>query len=413
MKKIITLVLVMLMMTNMVFAETPVLISAKLTEEYAGFVVSYEDQTLVLEVEETYMVFEDPDNVMNLTSLKAKDHVRIEVVEKEGAKVLLQMIGYSPIMYVQPNLFTVTKDGDRFELEFSENPSTGYTWQYQIKNHDHVTYVSDNYTSNSDLLGAPGQRTFTFEVNERGVSTISFKNVRGDGSVSDSVDVLVYKTEDKLFVEADQVMSIASGQIMDGQTSYDTIGLQVNNQALDLKVMPVKENGVVMLPLAETLRALDFQVDWYSETQTIEISKGPQWTSITLGENAYFKNKMAPSPLSAPPMIMDGRTMVPAEFFHVILGLGIQVESSNFKITDQENMTYSGYIKNITYDETGMKTYHLGYDADTDTIDIVIHTSNAYTFVQKDFEIGQKVNAITSMVTTRSIPAQTSGYIIY
>lgn len=413
MKRIISLVIVMLLITNMVFANTPKLIASNPVEEYAGFVVTYEDDTLVLEVEGDYITFEDTNGVFNLSTLKAKDHVRLTAFEEEGVKKIEAMTGYSPIMYVEANLFTVEQEGDTFALNFTENPSTGYTWQYKVNDQDHVTYVSDTYETNTTLLGASGERVFTFKVNAQGISTISFKNARSYGDVSDAVDVLVYKTEDQLFVEQDKIVSIVTDQIMDGKVNYDTIGLLLNEKPMTFDVMPMRENNVVMIPLAETLRTLGYEVVWHSDKKSVEISKGAQWTTITIGENTYFKNRMAPVPLSASPILVEGRTMVPAEFFTSILDLGVQVESSNLKITDYGNASYIGYVKEITYDETGMKSFHIVYDLESDQADIIVHSSDAYTFVQKDFEVGDRITAITSMITTRSIPPQTSGYIIY
>lgn len=422
MKKILGLVLVLLMMSNFVFAETPMLISVD--EEIRGYVISYENQTLTLEVEgqEYPVTIYDQNNAFyeELSQVKERDHVVVTASRGEATFLMTGVVGISPIMYsplpevINATLFTVEQNGDEFTLIFSENASTGYIWQYKINKPEHVSYVSDEYVVNSELLGAPGERKFTFKVNDLGVSTISFKKARAVDEVSDSVDVLVYKTADKLFVEEDQIVSIAGGQVQDGATINNTNNnLYINEELLDLDVQITEVDGVKMIPLAEPLRKLGYTVTWNAETQSVEIKKGASWTSITVGKNAYFKNRMAATPLSSAPIIINDRTMVPAEFFNVILDLGIQIESGSFKIQETGNAQYSGYVKKIVYDETGMMSIHLVSDLENEMADIIIHTSSAYTYKQIEVKEGDFVNAITSSITTRSIPPQTSGVIIY
>lgn len=299
--------------------------------------------------------------------------------------------------------FTVEQTGDEFIIKLSENPSTGYIWIYQIEDMDHVTYVSDDYISESNLLGAPGIRSYTFEVNSLGISTIEFKQARAN-DVIETLDILVYKTEEKLFVEENKIVTILDEEI-DSQVKVVVLG-----EELLLDVMPEMIDGILMVPLAETLRTLGYEVTWQEESQSINIFKGAQWTSITIGNNGYFKNKMAQAPLSAAPILKNGRTLVPAEFFNAILDLGLEVEAGNIKITEEEITRYVGHVSAIDYGENGKTSYHIGLG---DGSEVIVHTSSEYSYIQKEVEVGSLIKVIASPVTTMSMPAQTTGYLIY
>jgi hypothetical protein len=76
---------------------------------------------------------------------------------------------------------------------------------------------------------------------------------------------------------------------------------------------------------------------------------------------------------------------------------------------------HSGYVKDIAYDETGTKTITIVPDLASNEMyeQTVIHTSSAYTYYNKEAVVGEFVNVICPPIMTMSIPAQTSGYIVY
>lgn len=308
--------------------------------------------------------------------------------------------------------FELTQEGDLFTIILDENPTTGYTWSYVLSKEDHVKFISEEYISESNLMGAAGQHHYTFEVLADGVSTIDFTHNRSfeENSTIDSIDVLVYKSGEKVFVEENGIATIDEPVFISEPIQS---GVVISDEILEMDTAIQTIDGVTLVPVAETLRALGYDVKWVSETQSVEISKGAQWTSITLGKNAYFKNKMAARPLSAAPVIYNSRTMVPVEFFHVILDLGIQVEEGHIEFNDYGMGVYSGYLKEIKMNDKGVVSLYLTYEEGAEMVDIVIHTSNETTFVQGSIKLGDQINALTSMATTRSLPPQTTGYIIY
>jgi len=312
-------------------------------------------------------------------------------------------------------LFDVVVEGDVFTLTLEENPSTGYAWIYKLSDLDMVKLLSDETVADeSGMPGAPGKRVLKFEVLKDGVSTILFSYERSfeENSAIETLDILVYRNDGKVIVEENQIITI-----QDKIDEIDTDKLvYVDGQALELDVKPEIIDGIMMVPLALPLRALGFEVVWNPEDRSIEITKGPIYTSVKIESNEYFQGKKAVEALSAAPMIKDNRTMVPIEFFSKILGLNLNVESGNINLSNQAQTSYTGSIKEITYDETGSSqiTLSLGqYEGTEEEEIIILHVGPFFTYVQGDIEVGDQIIAFTSDVTTMSMPPQTSAYVIY
>lgn len=320
--------------------------------------------------------------------------------------------------------FQVEINGDVFKLIIEENPTTGYEWQYTINKEDHVKFISSDYIApNTNLVGAGGEKEMTFEVLGEGVSTITLNLKRSwEEDVEETIEVLVYKNGDKVFIEEDQIVTIQD-QAMDSvggieiglDISAVTISTVVDDEIEVLVNKAVLEEGVLMLPLAESLRNLGYEVKWNSETSSVDIIKGAQWTSVKGGVNAYTKNRMAPMTLSAAPTYIDGVTYVPAEFFSKILDLSFTVDSGNITLREGLMAIHEGFVKDISYDETGGMTITLtavkGSEEITDWT--IIHTSKAFTYYQKEVKVGEWISAVSPAMMTMSLPGQTSAYIIY
>lgn len=319
--------------------------------------------------------------------------------------------------------FQVEISGDVFKLRIKENPTTGYEWQYTINQEDHVKFMKSDYiTPNTDLIGAGGEKEMTFEVLGEGVSTITLNlKCPWEEGVEDTVEILVYKNGDKVFVEEDQIVTIQD-QVMDSvgdeivlDMSSVTISTIVDDEVDLLMNKPVVEDGILMLPLAESLRNLGYEVKWNSETAHVDIMKGAQWTSLKGGLNAYTKNRMAPMALSAAPTYIEGVTYVPAEFFSKILDLSFTVDSGNITLREGLMAIHEGFVKDISYDETGGMTITLTTVKGSEEISdwTIIHTSKAFTYYQKKVKVDEWVSAVSPAMMTMSLPGQTSAYIIY
>lgn len=72
-------------------------------------------------------------------------------------------------------------DGNKtITIEFDSNPSTGYTWSYEILGEDILTITKDEFegTSSEDVLGASGKQIYEVEGINEGTESIIFKYKR-------------------------------------------------------------------------------------------------------------------------------------------------------------------------------------------------------------------------------------------
>lgn len=216
-------------------------------------------------------------------------------------------------------------------------------------------------------------------------------------------------------VEATIISAPVDATIISAPVNQAPTVISYNDLKIFYDVEPVILDGITYLPLKRTAEAMGFEVTWHAEDQSVELLNGARWTQVTIGNNAYFKNRMAPTPLSAAPIIIEGRTLVPIEFFTEMLDYGMTVENREIDFNDESNGHFSGVIQSIVTDETGSMTLTIGPDLEsTDMTDItILHVSNAYSFVQVPLEVGEFINAVTAPYMTMSLPAQTGAYIIY
>lgn len=346
--------------------------------------------------------------IIALMAVTAMGTVSAEEVQK------VEVTAVPVLISIEKAPFEVEQDGDNFTIIVEENASTGFIWDYIIVDESHVEFTADETVeADTDLVGAPGQRKVSFKVLKDGVSTIRFESKRGD-ETGEYFVALAYKNGDTVIVEEDQVVTVMDGGAV--PTLYTvgtsvTYGGEVVEADVDVQVI----DGITMVPLRATLEAMGYTVTWNAETSSVDIMQGAQWTSISIGENRYFRNRMAPWELSAAPVIVDSRTLVPVEFFAEIIGKSIQVDSGNIEFTDFEASIIKGYVHSLAYDETGaMSITVTSVEGSDDMMNhTIIHTSKAFTFFQKEAVEGEMISVVTSNVMTMSIPGQTSGYVVY
>lgn len=187
------------------------------------------------------------------------------------------------------------------------------------------------------------------------------------------------------------------------------------DQKIAFDVQPMEIDGITMVPLRATLEKMGYKVTWNEETKSVEMNKGPKWTSITIGKNAYFKNRMAPQELSLDPVIKDGRTLVPIEFFTEILDINVSCENMVITFTEEEPVIIIGYVKDIVKNEKGDLTFTVNDDLEIDDYmnSTVIHTIKDNTIFNTSLEEGKAVKVVVSRAMTLSLPPQTNGYLVY
>ncbi|PWW08518.1 copper amine oxidase-like protein [Paenibacillus cellulosilyticus] len=102
---------------------------------------------------------------------------------------------------------------------------------------------------------------------------------------------------------------------------------------IDADKLAAGPKGTKLVPLRQAAEALGFKVAWNGTTHSAELSRGAQWTQVTVGQNSYFFNRVAPFELSAAPTIVKGSLYVPLDFFDQVLKLSVSEENGTVQIT--------------------------------------------------------------------------------
>ncbi len=109
----------------------------------------------------------------------------------------------------------------------------------------------------------------------------------------------------------------------------------INEKEVTLnKPLYKNEEGVMMLPLRQIAEALGYEVKWNNETRTAELTKGPQWTAVTIGKDNYNFAKMLIK-LGTAPETKNSSTYVPFSFLEEVLRVGVEITEEGMIKTGQ------------------------------------------------------------------------------
>lgn len=223
--------------------------------------------------------------------------------------------------------------------------------------------------------------------------------------------------------EVNEVIPISAEiqeDVFKSKISYEKLEVYFNKNKVNYDVKPQEIDGKLMIPLRKTLETLGFKVSWDNEQKSADISKDAFFSTVIIGENSYFKHKMAPIALSSSPIIVDERTLVPVEFLTEIMGYGVAVEEGNLIIHDEEFASRSGYIYEVEEIENGLvltvttnkETKETFKEDETDRIIVTVLDDSS--IVNRDsLEIGDYITVVHLPYMILIYPAQTSAQIIY
>ncbi|PKM94154.1 MAG: hypothetical protein CVU84_11880 [Firmicutes bacterium HGW-Firmicutes-1] len=237
---------------------------------------------------------------------------------------------------------------------------------------------------------------------------------QANGSSDEAVPVL-YETQ----TQAPLLIS-AKEEGFKSEIDYKNLIIEFKGKTIQYDIEAQLVEGIFMVPLRHTLEEMDYKVTWNNKSKSVEISKGAQYTSINIGSNSYYKNKMAPIQLSSAPVIIEGRTLVPVEFLTEIIGNGVTIENNVLKIHDEPFASRSGYIYKI---EEGDQEWILTITTEKQTTQtfapestdrIIVHLLKDSSIVNRGtLDIEDFVTVVHYPVMTMIFPAETSALIIY
>lgn len=106
----------------------------------------------------------------------------------------------------------------------------------------------------------------------------------------------------------------------------------LDGKELSFDVAPTIENGRTLVPLRVIFEALEAEVTWNEDTQTVLATKDNLNLSLIIGQSYATVGKET-RPLDVPAKVINGRTLVPLRFVSESLGLEVNWQESNQSIT--------------------------------------------------------------------------------
>lgn len=114
--------------------------------------------------------------------------------------------------------------------------------------------------------------------------------------------------------------------------SANSISVVLDGKKLSFDQTPVMENNRVLVPLRGIFEQLDASVAWYPESGSIQAKKENVTIGLKIGEKNATRSvngKETKISLDQPPIIRNGRTLVPLRFIAENLGVDVNWDSTN------------------------------------------------------------------------------------
>jgi len=116
----------------------------------------------------------------------------------------------------------------------------------------------------------------------------------------------------------------------------NVIKVIVDGKKLSFDQPPIIQNGRTLVPLRGIFEALDAAVQWDGKTQTGTAVKDQTIISLTIGNLTAYINDQAIQ-LDQPPMIINGRTLVPVRFVSEALGAKVEWDGTKNTVIINSN----------------------------------------------------------------------------
>lgn len=102
----------------------------------------------------------------------------------------------------------------------------------------------------------------------------------------------------------------------------DEICVFVDQLPVKFDVSPANRDGRVLIPFRAIAEALNVNVAWEASTKTVTASDAETSINLIIGNKTAFKNREEII-LDVPPMLINGRTLIPVRFFSEAFGCGV------------------------------------------------------------------------------------------
>ncbi|HEV2281774.1 MAG TPA: copper amine oxidase N-terminal domain-containing protein [bacterium] len=138
---------------------------------------------------------------------------------------------------------------------------------------------------------------------------------------------------ERAFVSAILIGVVAAGlaSAAAAQTVAPYVKVVVDGSPIYLDAPPMIVNGRVLVPLRGVFERLGATVIWDPASQTVRAQNGPTGVALTVGASQAFVNGQ-PQPLDTPALLVGGRTMVPLRFISQALGANVSWDAATYTV---------------------------------------------------------------------------------
>lgn len=110
-----------------------------------------------------------------------------------------------------------------------------------------------------------------------------------------------------------------------------TISIVVDGLPLNFDFPPIIKDGRTLVPFRAVSEALNVPVSWDEKSRTVTASDGITRILLRIGDKTAYRNN-APVALDVPPMIMNGRTLIPLRFFSEAFGCNVEWDNASYTV---------------------------------------------------------------------------------
>lgn len=116
--------------------------------------------------------------------------------------------------------------------------------------------------------------------------------------------------------------------------SAGTIGVDINGNSLVMEQAPVLQNGRILVPIRPIAEALDVIVAWNGELQTVTLAGTTDYITLTVGQYSAYSSALNNNlTLDQPPVIINGKVMVPARFIAESFGATVNWDAETREVS--------------------------------------------------------------------------------
>lgn len=154
----------------------------------------------------------------------------------------------------------------------------------------------------------------------------------------------------------------------------DSNTINIGSRSVTIDTAPVIIDGRTLIPVRGVSEAMGGNVNWNNDTKTVTITLGSNKVEMTIdSKTAYFNNKA--QTLDVAPVVLNGRTMLPARFIAESFGFDVNWDNDTKTISitpRQETTTEITTVEESTETTTVEKT-------ESDSKSLVVYFSKTGT----------------------------------